>query len=157
MRERTIGGRYRLVERLGAGGMAAVWAADDLELGRRVAVKLLAPHADRVRFDREARAVASLSHPNVCRLFDFGESEGAPFMVLELLPGGSLEDRLAAGEPLPDEDVRRIAAEIAAGLAAAHAEGLVHRDLKPSTCSSTRRGTPRSRTSGSLASSAERR
>jgi serine/threonine-protein kinase len=131
--ERTIDGRFRLVERLGGGGMATVWAAEDVELDRTVAVKLLAPHADPARFEREARAVASLAHPNVCRVYDFGESEGSPYLVLEFLPGGTLEDRLRLrpGASLPDEETERIAAELAAGLAAAHAVGLVHRDLKP--------------------------
>jgi eukaryotic-like serine/threonine-protein kinase len=129
--ERVISGRYRLLERLGAGTMAQIWLAQDLELERQVAVKILRPDADRGRFQREARAVAGLSHPNVCRLYDFGETDEGPFMVLEYLPRGSLEARLAAEAPLSDEDSRRIAGEIAAGLAHAHQRGLVHRDLKP--------------------------
>ena len=124
-------GRYRLVERLGAGGMSEVWAADDIELDRRVALKLLAPQADTERFRREARAVAALSHPNVNQLYDYGEAEGRPYMVLECLTGGSLEGRLAPGRPLPDDETRRIASDIADGLAHAHSHGLVHRDLKP--------------------------
>ena len=108
-----------------------MWEAEDLELGRRVAVKLLARDADPVRFEREARSVASLTHPNVARVFDFGESEDGPYMVLELLPGGTLEDRVRDGRPLPDDETARIAAGIAAGLAHAHELGLVHRDLKP--------------------------
>ena len=104
---------------------------EDLELARRVAVKTLAPSADRQRFEREARAVAALSHANIVALYDYGESEGRPFMVLECLQGGSLEDRLASGRPLPDAETRRIAADVAAGLAHAHERGLVHRDLKP--------------------------
>ena len=131
MGERTIGGRYRLAEPLGTGGMAAVWAAADLELERLVAVKLLAPDADRARFEREARLLATLNHPHVLHLFDYGEDGGTPFMVLEHLAGGSLQDLLRVGEPLPDETTARVAAEIASGLAAAHAQGLVHRDLKP--------------------------
>src|SRR5438067_3655239 len=131
MAEETIAGRYRLVALLGRGGMSEVWAADDLELGRRVALKLLAPDADRARFDREARAAASLAHPNITQLYDYGEAEGRPYMVLEYLPGGSLEDRLEEGTPLPDADAAHIATEMAAGLAHAHARGLVHRDLKP--------------------------
>jgi serine/threonine protein kinase len=127
----VIAGRYRLGEPLGLGGMASVRAADDLELGRRVAVKILAGDADRRRFDREARAVAALSHPNIVQVFDFGESDHGPFIVLELMEGGTLEDRLAAGEPLPDAETARIAREVAAGLAYAHERGLVHRDLKP--------------------------
>jgi serine/threonine-protein kinase len=125
-----IAGRYRLHETLGRGPMSSVWLAEDEELGRRVAVKTLAPSADRSRFDREARAAAALSHPNICAVYDYGEAEGKPFMVLEYLPNGSLEERLKAG-PLADDETMRIATELAAGLAHAHARGLVHRDLKP--------------------------
>src|SRR3954465_1772185 len=126
-----IAGRYRLLETLGRGAMSAVWLAEDEELGRRVAVKTLAPSADRARFEREARAAAALSHPNICSVYDYGEAEGRPFMVLEYLSGGSLEERLKDRKPLPDDETRTIATEIAAGLAHAHARGLVHRDLKP--------------------------
>ncbi|MFL5913232.1 MAG: serine/threonine-protein kinase [Gaiellaceae bacterium] len=132
MAEMLIAGRYRLDELLGRGGMSEVWAATDLELGRRVALKLLAPHADSARFEREARAVAALGHPNVNQLYDYGESDDRPFMVLEYLAGGSLEELLRANGALADGDTQRIASEIAAGLAHAHARGVVHRDLKPS-------------------------
>ena len=111
--------------------MSEVWAADDIELGRRVALKLLARDADPARFEREAQAVAALGHPNICRLYDYGEADGRPFMVLEYLGGGTLEDRLVPGEPYPREETERIARELAAGLAHAHARGLIHRDLKP--------------------------
>jgi serine/threonine-protein kinase len=131
MAEQIIRGRYRLVERLGGGAMSEVWRAEDVELERRVAVKLLGGDADRARFEREARAVATLAHPNINQLYDYGEVEGRPYMVLEYLGGGSLEERLEYGRPLPDEETARVAAEIAAGLAHAHARGLTHRDLKP--------------------------
>ena len=131
MSEELIAGRYRLLEPLGRGAMSAVWEAEDLELARRVAVKTLAPSADRQRFEREARAVAALSHPNIVAVYDYGESDGRPFMVLECLAGGSLEERLSGDRPLPDAETRRIAADVAAGLAHAHERGLVHRDLKP--------------------------
>jgi serine/threonine-protein kinase len=140
---RVIGGRYRLERRLGHGGAASVWEAVDLELGRRVAVKVLGRDADPERFEREARAVASLAHPNVARVFDFGESEDGPYMVLELLPGGTLEDRLRDGRPLPDEETARIASGIAAGLAHAHAHGVIHRDLKPANILFDEEGRPR--------------
>jgi len=100
---RTIADRYDLEQPLGGGAMSAVWLAQDRELGRRVAVKLIAPDAERARFEREARAVAALSHPNICQLFDYGETDQGPYMVLEYLPGGTLEDRLASGRPLPDQ------------------------------------------------------
>jgi eukaryotic-like serine/threonine-protein kinase len=129
--ESVIAGRYRLEQQIGSGGMSEVWSATDLELGRTVALKLLGADADPARFDREARAAAGLAHANVCTLFDYGRADERRFMVLEYLPGGSLDDRLASGRPLPDDETRRIAIEIAAGLAHAHERGVVHRDLKP--------------------------
>jgi serine/threonine-protein kinase len=129
--EELFAGRYRLLEPLGRGAMSAVWLAEDEELARRVAVKTLAPAADPARFEREARAAAALSHPNICALYDSGQVGGRPYMVLEYLPGGSLDERLENGRPLPDAETARIAREVAAGLAHAHARGLVHRDLKP--------------------------
>jgi serine/threonine-protein kinase len=133
MPDSVIGGRYELEYVLGRGGMSEVWCAKDRELGRTVALKLLAPDADTARFEREARAVASLAHPNVMQLYDYGHDAGRPYMVLEYVPGGSLEERLreADGKPLPDEETAAVAAGIAAGLAHAHARGVVHRDLKP--------------------------
>jgi eukaryotic-like serine/threonine-protein kinase len=128
---KVICGRYRLVEQLGRGGMSEVWLAEDEQLERPVALKLIAPHADRRRFEREARAAAALSHANVERIYEVGEDEGRPYMALEYLPGGTLEERLVEGRPIPDEEVASIAADLAAGLAHAHAQGLVHRDLKP--------------------------
>src|SRR6476646_10290637 len=126
MPETVIAGRYKLEELLGRGGMSEVYRAEDLELGRRVALKLLAPDADTARFEREARAVASLGHPNVMQLYDYGEDEGRPYMVLEYVPGGTLEDRLAGAKskPLPDDEARVISAGMAAGLAHAHARGV---------------------------------
>jgi eukaryotic-like serine/threonine-protein kinase len=127
----VIDDRYRLDEPIATGGMAEVWAAYDRELDRPVAVKLLLRSADPARFAREARAAAALSHPNICQLYDFGEADGRPYIVLEYLPGGTLEDRLSSGEPLPADEAAQIANEIASGLAHAHARGLVHRDIKP--------------------------
>ncbi len=126
-----IADRYRLLEPLGRGSWSSVWLADDQELNRRVAVKTLTPAADPARFRHEARAVALLSHPNICTLYDFGEDERTPFIVLEYLPGGSLEESLTTGVPLADGETHRIAAGLAAGLGHAHEHGLVHRDLKP--------------------------
>ena len=126
-----IAGRYRLEKQLATGAMGEVWVAEDTQLGRRVALKLLGADADPLRFEREAHALAAVSHPNICLLYDYGSEERRPYMVFELLPGGTLEDLFASGEPLDDATTHRIADEIAAGLAAAHAQGLVHRDLKP--------------------------
>jgi serine/threonine-protein kinase len=143
MPETVIAGRYRLDEMLGRTGMSEVWCADDEELGRRVAIKLLAPNADTSRFEREARAVASLGHPNVTQLYDYGEENGRPYMVLEYLSGGTLEERLRNGKPLPDEQAAAIAGGIAAGLAHAHARGVVHRDLKPANVLFDEEGRPK--------------
>jgi serine/threonine protein kinase len=123
--------RYQLEERLGAGAMAEVWRAFDTELERDVAMKILRESADQDRFEREARAVAALSHPNICQLFDCGTVEGRPYMVLEYLPNGTLEDRLQSRQVLADAETRRITTGVAAGLAHAHQRGIVHRDLKP--------------------------
>ena len=125
-----IAGRYVLEELQGHGPMSEVWRAHDRKLDRTVALKMLSPTADLERFRREAQAVAALGHENVMRVFDYGEDEAGPFMSLEWLPGGTLEERLAHGA-LPDEETQRIAMGIAAGLAHLHARGLVHRDLKP--------------------------
>jgi serine/threonine-protein kinase len=110
--------------------MSEVWRAHDRTLDRTVAVKLLSPTADLERFRREARSLAALAHENVMRVFDYGEDAAGPFMALEWLPGGTLDDRLAAGA-LPPAETARIAHGLAAGLAHLHSRGLVHRDLKP--------------------------
>jgi serine/threonine protein kinase len=129
-------GRYRLVRRIGVGGMGEVWEADDTVLGRRVALKVLVqeladdPRATR-RFAREARATAKLTHPNVTRVYDFGRDGGRPYLVMELLEGDTLADRLAGG-PLPPAEAARITAAVADALDAAHSRGIIHRDVKPS-------------------------
>jgi serine/threonine-protein kinase len=125
-----VTGRYRLEALAGHGPMSEVWRAHDDTLGRMVALKMLAPTADLERFRREARAVASLAHEHVMRVYDYGEDATGPFMALEWLPGGTLEDRLQGGA-LPGSVAGRIAAGIAAGLAHLHERGFVHRDLKP--------------------------
>ena len=125
-----VAGRYRLDELQGHGPMSEVWRAHDDTLDRTVAVKILSPTADLARFRREAQALATLAHENIMRVYDYGEDEAGPFMALEWLPGGTLEERLADG-PLPPAETRRVAAGMAAGLAQLHARGLVHRDLKP--------------------------
>ena len=126
-----IVGRYRLETLLGGGQGAEVWRAHDRELERTVAVKLLSPTADPERFRREAQAVASLAHENVMQLFDYGDVDGRPFMVLEYLPGWTLAERLHPGDPLSVDAIESIMLGVAAGLAHAHERGIVHRDLKP--------------------------
>jgi eukaryotic-like serine/threonine-protein kinase len=137
-----VAGRYRLEELQGRGPMSEVWRAHDTTLDRVVAVKLLSPTADLERFRREAQAVAALSHENVMRVFDYGERESGPFMALEWLPDGTLEDRLAHGA-LPPDETRRLARGIAAGLAHLHSRGLVHRDLKPTNVLFDEEGRPK--------------
>ena len=129
-------GRYRPVRRIDAGGMGEIWEADDTLLGRRVALKVLAEELanDRValrRFRREARATAKLAHPNVTKVFDFVNG-AAPFLVLELLEGQTLAERLRRGGPVPPVEAARIAMAVAESLDAAHRAGILHRDIKPS-------------------------
>src|SRR5215210_2355183 len=131
----TLAGRYELVEVVGRGGMGEVWAARDLRLGRRVAVKVLSPTMAsqpgvRERFDAEARSAAHLSHPNVVLVFDSGEHDGTPYLVMELLPGRTLADEIAAG-PLDPERVLSIGMEVLDALSASHEAGILHRDIKP--------------------------
>src|SRR6202171_2146350 len=128
-------GPYAIVAPLGAGGMGEVYRARDTRLGREVAIKVLPERLSGsaealARFEREARAVAALSHPNILSLFDFGQMDGTVYAVTELLKGDTLRERLAH-ERLPARKAIEIAVAIAEGLAAAHAAGIVHRDLKP--------------------------
>jgi eukaryotic-like serine/threonine-protein kinase len=133
---RVLAGRYRLVAQVGTGASAHVYAADDVVLSRRVAVKVLHPalvgdYAFLQRFRAEARAVASLNHPHVMRVFDWGEDADGPFLVLEHLGGGSLRDLLDAGHLLTPSQAAWVGAQAAHGLAYAHRRGIVHRDVKP--------------------------
>ena len=127
--------RYELAELLGRGGMGEVRLAEDRRLGRQVAVKLLrgdlaANPRVRSRFEDEARAAAQLTHPNVVAVFDTGEHEGIPFIVMERLPGRTLADEIAQG-PLSPERATDVAMQVLGALGAAHAAGIVHRDVKP--------------------------
>src|SRR4051794_10304911 len=129
--------RYRVTRRIAAGGMATVYACEDLTLSRLVAVKVLAPHfaADTdaaARFQREARAAARVSdHPHVVTIYDIGEFEDTAFIVMEYLPGGTLADKLRSGEPIPRAAAVRWTGEAASALDHAHRAGIVHRDVKP--------------------------
>jgi formylglycine-generating enzyme required for sulfatase activity len=130
-------GRYRVLRELGAGGMGAVFEAEDTQLLRRVALKVMHPetarHGDgKARFLREARAAAALTHDHIVPIYDVGEQDGAPFLVMALLRGETLEARLKrTRRPLPLAEALRIGREVAEGLAAAHEAGLIHRDVKP--------------------------
>ncbi len=132
----VLGGRYRLIELLGSGGMATIYRATDTGLGRDVALKLLRPEYLRdpdfsARFRQEAQAAASLSHPNVVTVYDYGEDPSGPFIVMELVDGEDLATILRRSGTLPPRQVARIGAGVARALAAAHARGLIHRDVKP--------------------------
>jgi len=133
---RVLGGRYRLVAAIGRGGSANVLLAEDVTLRRRVAVKVLHPGLaeDKIflrRFRAEAQQAAALNHPNIMRVYDWGESEDGPYLVLELLEGGSLRDLLDQGHRLSPSQALRVGLEVAHGLDYAHRKGLVHRDIKP--------------------------
>jgi serine/threonine protein kinase len=137
--------RYRLVRPIAAGGMGTVWEAHDVLLDRPVALKsmaeALASDAEFVeRFRREARAAGRLTHPNLARVYDYGDDGGTPFLVMELIDGETLHDRIAREGPLPVADAVRIARSIAAGLEAAHRAGIVHRDVKPANVMLDRTG-----------------
>ena len=131
----VVGGRYRLGERLGRGGMADVFDGFDERLDRPVAVKVLRPGMAtrpdvRRRFEVEARSAAKLSHPNVVSIYDTGDDDGFAWIVMERLPGETLADRVSAGPAEPDW-LRRVAGDVLGALGAAHAAGIIHRDIKP--------------------------
>ena len=129
-------GPYQIVGRLGAGGMGEVYRARDPRLDRSVAVKVLtstrgSTPEELERFEREARAIARVSHPNICTVYDVGQEAGVPFLVMELLEGETLAERVLRG-PVPIDAALAIATQIAEALDELHSEGVVHRDLKPS-------------------------
>jgi TolB-like protein len=137
-------GPYTVMELLGAGGMGQVHRAHDKRLDRHVAIKFLprimtGDPAAQERFEREARAASALNHPNICTVHDVGEFQGRSFIVMELLEGQSLKDRIA-GKPVPLPEFSAISQQVCAGLHAAHAKGIVHRDVKPANISVTQGG-----------------
>src|SRR5262249_13585188 len=137
-------GPYEIAAALGAGGMGEVYRAKDTRLGREVAIKVMPPNLAsdptfKERFDREARTISQLAHAHICTLYDVGHQDGTDYLVMELLEGETLADRLLRG-PLLADQVLRFGTQLADALAFAHRHGVVHRDLKPGNVMITKSG-----------------